>query len=443
MNTNGLEKKITFSFDRSHSANIFFKKPSKFREIEKLSNHNGTLINTGSNLSYSPLSFCEDSVSINLKKFNRIIDFNLKKKEITVEAGITLSQLLNFTFKYNLWIPQLPGYPFITIGGAIATNAHGKSCAIHGTIRNSIKQLTIFHTKNGWLNLSEKENKEIYDLTIGGIGLTGTIVDVKLKLEDLKNKNFITYRTKVNSIKECINEISKKSKENNSFVYSWNMVENLKFLGKGFVFQNKINTDNSANLKFITEEKSSKIKPFLPIWNKLTLKTANWIFYYLNSTSKHFKEDDFTSVIFPFYGKEAYFNFFGKKGFYESQLLIPENKIEDFFDEFKFTFGKFQPTISLLSFKNMRGTQEFLKFEDNKMCVTFDYINNRKNSLFMSEIDKICIKLKIIPSIIKDSRLNKKVVEQCYPEYLRFKDLLYDYDKKRIYKSEISKRLEI
>ena len=274
--------------------------------------------------------------------------------------------------------------------------------------------MTIFHTKNGWLNLSEKENKEIYDLTIGGIGLTGTIVDVKLKPVDLKNKNFITYRTKVNSIKECINEISKKSKENNSFVYSWNMVENLKFLGKGFVFQNKINTDNSANLKFITEEKSSKIKPFLPIWNKLTLKTANWIFYYLNSTSKHFKEDDFTSVIFPFYGKEAYFNFFGKKGFYESQLLIPENKIEDFFDEFRFIFKEFQPTISLLSFKNMRGTQEFLKFEDNKMCITFDYINNKKNFLFMSEIDKICLKLKIIPSIIKDSRLSKKIVEQFW-----------------------------
>ena len=81
MNTNNLEKKITFSFDRGHSANIFFKKPDKFREIEELSKHNGTLINTGSNLSYSPLSFCKDSVSINLKKFNRIINFNLKKKK--------------------------------------------------------------------------------------------------------------------------------------------------------------------------------------------------------------------------------------------------------------------------------------------------------------------------------------------------------------------------
>tara|TARA_E500000178_G_C16985679_1_gene738083 strand:- start:110 stop:1441 length:1332 start_codon:yes stop_codon:yes gene_type:complete len=443
MNINGLEKKIAFSFDRCHSANIFFKKPDKYREIEELSKHDGTLINSGSNLSYSPLSFYKESVSIQLKKFNRIIDFNLKKKEITVESGITLSQLLNFTLIHDLWIPQLPGYPFITVGGAIATNAHGKSCVLHGTIKNSIKEIKIFHIKNGWLNLSEKENKEIFDLTIGGIGLTGTIVNVTFKLEEFENKNFITYKTKVNSIKECISEISKKSKEKDSFVYSWNMAENLKYLGKGFVFQNKINMDNSKNFKLIPEEKTNKPLPFLPIWNKLTLKTANWIFYYLNCASNDYKEDDFTNVIFPFYGKEAYFKFFGKKGFYESQLLISENKIEDFFDEFNFIYKKLNPTISLFSFKNMRGKQEFLRFEDNKMCVTFDFINNNKNFLFMSEIDKICVKLRITPSIIKDSRLSKKVVEQCYPEYFRFRDLLNTYDKRRIYKSEISQRLEI
>ena len=50
-----------------------------------------------------------------------------------------------------------------------AANAHGKSCAIHGTIRNSIKSILLFHKKHGWINLSENENKEIFDLTIGGL----------------------------------------------------------------------------------------------------------------------------------------------------------------------------------------------------------------------------------------------------------------------------------
>ena len=48
----------------------------------------------------------------------------------------------------------------------------------------------MFHNQNGWLNLSKDENKEIFDLTIGGLGLTGAIVNITLKLETLQNKNF-------------------------------------------------------------------------------------------------------------------------------------------------------------------------------------------------------------------------------------------------------------
>ena len=139
MKIENIEQKNFFSFDKNYSALVKFIKPSKFKELELISNSANDFINVGSNLSYSPLAFSKKSISLALKSFNRIISFDLEKKEITVESGITLAELLNFTLKYNLWIPQLPGYPLITLGGAIATNAHGKSCAVNGTIRNSIK----------------------------------------------------------------------------------------------------------------------------------------------------------------------------------------------------------------------------------------------------------------------------------------------------------------
>ncbi len=166
MQKKNFESKKLFSFDRSYSAEVFIKQPDKYREIENLSNFSEKIISTGANLSYSPLSFGENNLSILLKRFNRIVNFNLKEKEITVEAGMTFGELLSFTLKYNLWIPQIPGYPLITLGGAIATNAHGKSCAVDGTIRNSVKDILLYHKKNGWLNLSSEENNEIFELTI-------------------------------------------------------------------------------------------------------------------------------------------------------------------------------------------------------------------------------------------------------------------------------------
>ena len=62
---------------------------------------------------------------------------------------------------------------------------------------------------------------------------------------------------------------------------------------------------------------------------------------------------------------------------------------------------------------------------------------------FLKKLDKLCIKYKILPSVIKDSRLNSDTFEKCYDQSIIFKDMLNKFDKKRIYQSELSKRLKI
>ena len=52
---------------------------------------------------------------------------------------MTIVEFLNFTLGAGMWIPQIPGYPFISIGGAVACNVHGKSAELHGTIKNAVK----------------------------------------------------------------------------------------------------------------------------------------------------------------------------------------------------------------------------------------------------------------------------------------------------------------
>ena len=442
MNKYLTENKKIFSFDKSFSTNITFSQPDKYKLLEKISHTSDNLINIGSNLSYSPLGFSRKSLSINIKNFDRILHFDKREKTITVEAGLTLIEFLNFTLKHNLWIPQLPGYPTITIGGAVAANAHGKSCGKHGTIRKSIKSILLFHKTHGWLNLSEDKNKEIFDLTIGGIGLTGTIVSVTFELTEIKSSKFITKKKEVNSVEDSLKLILDESKDA-SYTYTWNRADNLSNFGKGIVYKNYLD-QNLNNFEKLKEEKN-QFKPFIfPMWNKFSINIINSLYLKLNKLTKSEKNENFLNVIFPFYGKENYFNFFGKKGFIESQLLVSEEKLNSFIEEFKNLFEKFEPTITLFSLKNMSGKQKFLRFEDNKICLTFDYVNTKKNLLFMSKIDNLYNKYNITPSIIKDSRISKEILRKSYNEELtRFKDELFKFDKKRIYQSEISNRLEI
>ena len=69
---------------------------------------------------------------------------------------------------------------------------------------------------------------------------------------------------------------------------------------------------------------------YFTFWNNFTLKLANIAFINFHKLRKNSNREPFDQVIFPFSGKENYFNFFGKRGFIESQLLIPEKNINSF-----------------------------------------------------------------------------------------------------------------
>ena len=136
-------------------------------------------------------------------------------------------------------------------------------------------------------------------------------------------------------------------------------------------------------------------------------------------------------------------NFFTEKFSTENILASYDNYELSSIEEFLNLYKLHNPIIPLFSIKNMSGKQEYLRFEDNKLCITFDYVNNKLNKMFLNEIDKLCIKYEVLPSVIKDSRLNKKTFDSCYIHAQEFRDKLNSFDKERIYKSELSKRLEI
>lgn len=122
MKNNLCEKIFISSFDKSYSSKVNFISPEKYSDLEKPIENFSSLITMGSNLSYSPVSFYQKSISISLIKFNKILNFNNKKKEVTIEAGARIFDLLSYLLPKGLWIPQLPGHPYITIGGAVAAN---------------------------------------------------------------------------------------------------------------------------------------------------------------------------------------------------------------------------------------------------------------------------------------------------------------------------------
>ena len=98
------EKCKLSSFDRNYTAEVYLKNPDKYRQLEKDSSKAESLISRGAGYSYVAASFKKETLSLSMKNFNRILYFDEKKKLITVEAGMTIIELLNFTLGFGMWI---------------------------------------------------------------------------------------------------------------------------------------------------------------------------------------------------------------------------------------------------------------------------------------------------------------------------------------------------
>ena len=148
-------------------------------------------------------------------------------------------------------------------------------------------------------------------------------------------------------------------------------------------------------------------------------------------------------AMFPFARRGEYFLLFGRRGLAEYQALVPHGGIDAFLKDLEREVVRLRPPMVMLSMKLFRGSQRFLGFEGDGVCLTADLVRSPDGLGFLTVLDRLTTTAGGIPHIIKDSRLPVAVVRRCYPEYECFRENLRAYDPERHFRSELSERLEL
>jgi decaprenylphospho-beta-D-ribofuranose 2-oxidase len=403
----------------------------------------------GAGLSYAAASFGQRVASIDHAEFNRILAFSKQEAFIEIEAGATLGQLYNFLIEHNLFLATQPGHPRITIGGCIAADIHGKNQFMDGTFINQVISLSLYHPDHGILQLSASENPDLFRLTCGGYGLTGNILSARLKLKSVPSPGANMSLRPISSMTDLGPELV-RSAASADFVFSWHdFTADGKNFGKGFIQEGRfccgtdVEMGNHLNQRAIAETLSAESRALLPvaIFNLPAVKIMNF-FYGRMGTGPGCSTVPLFDCIFPIQGKkELYFTLFGKQGFHEYQVVVPEANFMQYVSAVQ-DFLKRKPLpITLASGKLFAGRQDLLRFTGDGICLALNFPRQKEAEEFISHLDRLVLECRGIPNIIKDSRLPASLVEAAYPEYGKFKHLLRQFDRNRRYQSELSERL--
>lgn len=316
---------------------------------------------------------------ISMKKFNKIKYFNKESGIIEVESGVILNDILDEVLKYNWFFPTSPGTKFVTIGGLVANNVHGKNINSKNFFYDYINSFLLFLPNGEKKFCSKKNNKFLFDLTVGGMGLTGIILTINFSLKKILGTEVKTkkvFNTNLNFLKNINKEIKNKNWEYgviwlDSFRYN-NNINSIIFFAKHIKRSSKEKIIIGKNLTFIHFL-------FFSFFNNFWLyRIINLFYFFFNkfffSRTKH--------ILNYFYQIDKFKNInkiYGKDGFIEFQFIISRQNIFEFLFEF-YKFSEVNKIFSnLIVIKIINQKSHYLSFHGKGFSISMDFKLNKIN----------------------------------------------------------------
>ena len=174
----------------------------------------------GSGCSYGDVALNQGGAVIDVSQFNKIISVDKVGGVAHVECGVTIEQVWKMVVPLGYWLPVVPGTMHPTLGGCVAMNIHGKNNWKVGPIGEHIEELRLLTPSGEFVTCSRSENADLFLKTVGGAGLFGCIVDLKMRLKKI-HSGFLEMRSlSCGNLKECLETID-SLKESHHYVVGW------------------------------------------------------------------------------------------------------------------------------------------------------------------------------------------------------------------------------
>ena len=392
-----------------------------------------TIIGKGNSISQLP--FLKKTKSI-IKIDENSFFIDKKNQILRVNANAKITDVHNFLLKNKYYCHYFPSYPLVTVGGCIANGTHG-IIPKKGIFTDFVKEIKIYNPNFGTKILSNSKNKELFDLTKCGFGLTGLILDAKIKIYKLKSTTVSVKEYDFDSLFNCYQFI-KKSKS----IYNQNAFQ--VDYSKKKIFSGRLITGSFSGTNYLYKEvKNQKILNlrlgfFKSNFLKKLIFNCSFIlekFLNLIKRKKHIND-----VLYTSNNKTLYFNLMPKK-FIEYQNIIPNKNVKTYLGEFEKIVLKYRPKIALVHIKLFDQNGKNFEFKAKGLAITMHIIVDDKFKIFYKKLIDLDYKYNCLVNLYKNSLIDVAFLKKFYPNYFHiFKQKIMKINKNYRFTNSIFKK---
>lgn len=295
-------------------------------DLPRLLREGGTVLARGMARSYGDSCLNEGGVVIDCSALDRFLEFDPHTGRLTCEAGVTLRDIIRFALPRG-WFPVVvPGTQFVTVGGAIANDVHGKNHHVAGTFGRHVRELALLRSDGRVLRCRPGENEALFDATIGGLGLTGIVTQATVQLRALSSARMEVENIPFAALEDFFG-LDAESTPTWEYTVAWVDCASPRHAGRGIYQRARHLETPDGSLAEPTSARGPTIPVDFPAFalSVPLVRAFNAAYWRLHARGiQHVRAERF---LFPLDSLQHWNRIYGRRGFVQFQCVVPPGTI--------------------------------------------------------------------------------------------------------------------
>lgn len=290
---------------------------------ERVAKAHGCTLPYGNGRSYGDSCLAASDQVLHMRALDRFIEVDWQRGTVLAEAGVTLSEILAIAIPNGWFLSVTPGTQFVTLGGAIANDVHGKNHHLRGTFGNHVCRFGLLRHGDESLTCSPMENSELFAASIGGLGLTGVITWAEIQLMPIHSSQIESNVERFGCLADFF-ALSAELDHLNEYSVAWiDCIAKGAKAGRGVFI-----VGNHASYGSLVVDERPKVRvpltPPISLINNLTLLAFNEAYWNIHPASRERRRSSYEPFFYPLDRILSWNRIYGPKGFQQYQCVIPD-----------------------------------------------------------------------------------------------------------------------
>lgn len=418
------------------NAEVFL--PRSFRECMECVAAPGTLITRGLGRSYGDSAIAARVLASRF--LDHFLGFDPPTGLLHCSAGVPLAEVLRVFVPRGWFLAVTPGTQFVTVGGAIASDVHGKNHHRDGTFCQHVQSLTLLTGNGTQLVASATENAELFYATCGGMGLTGIILSAVIQLKPIQSSDMIETTLKTS----CLDALLEAFEESADSSYSVAWIDCLatgKNLGRSLLVLGEHAEDGGFRLQSGRNVAVPLEMPASPL-NYTSVKLFNTLYYGKVRGARKPHRIPFETFFYPLDQISHWNRLYGRRGFVQYQAVLPKRGGSTVLKKMLQRISA-SGKASFLAVLKVFGAanKNHLSFPLEGYTLALDFKVEPEIFALLDELDQVVLDYGGRLYLAKDARMHEATFKACFPRWEEFEEVRAKYNAIGKFASNQSRRL--